>query len=105
MRFYFEVTDADAFNAISSTASFKGVSLKFVNKKVSGQDLVYIETQGLAPGDLETVFEISIGGNVYRYDFKDYIERVGSVDSRFVDTAKYVYAYSHFARLYKTGEY
>ena len=105
MRFYFEVTDADAFNAISGTASFKGVSLKFVNKKVSGQDLVYIETQGLAPGDLETVFEISIGGNVYKYDFKDYIERVGSVDSRFVDTAKYVYAYSHFARLYKTGEY
>ncbi len=105
MRFYFEVTDQAAFNAISGTASYKGVSLKFVNTKVSGQDLVYIETQGLAPGDLENVFELSVGGNVYRYDFKDYIVRVDSVDSRFTETAKYAFAFSHFAKAYKTGEY
>lgn len=105
MRFYFEVTDVDAFHAISGTASFKGQSLKFVETKANGQDLVYIETQGLGPGALENVFEISIGGNVYKYDFKDYIVRVGSVEPRFVDTAKYAFAFSHFANMYKIGEY
>ena len=105
LRFYFEVTDEAAFQAISGTASLKGVSLKFAEKKVNGQDLVYLETQGLAPGELEQVFELSIGGSVYKYDFKDYIVRVGSVDPRFVDTAKYAYAFSHFANIYKIGEY
>lgn len=105
LRFYFEVTDEASFQAISGTASLKGVSLKFAEKKVNGQDLVYLETQGLAPGELEQVFELSIGGSVYKYDFKDYIVRVGSVDPRFVDTAKYAYAFSHFANVYKTGAY
>ena len=103
MRFYFEVTDTDAFNAISGTASYKGVSLKFVNTKVNGQDLVYIETQGLMPGDLESIFNITIGNNVYTYDFRDYIIRVDSVDTFFVATAKGAYAYSHFAKVYQEG--
>ena len=105
MRFYFEVTDANAFKAVNGTASFKGQSLKFIKTKVNGKSLVYIETQGLGPGALENIFEISIGGNVYKYDFKDFILRVGSVEPRFVDTAKYIYAFSHFANMYKIGEY
>lgn len=103
MRFYFEVTDVDAFHAISGTASFKGVSLKFVDRIVDGRELVYIETQGLNPGDLENIFEISIGGNTYRYDYRDYLRKVIENDQyyKFMYTAMAAYSFSHFAKAYQ----
>ena len=105
MRFYFKVTDETAFQAVSSTASFKSTGLKFKTAKVSGEDLVYIETQGLAPGDLESIFVISIGGNSYRYDFKDYLRKVIENDqySKFMTTAMSAYTFSHFAKQFKEG--
>ena len=80
LRFYFRVTDAAAFAKIKDTAYFKSKNLKFVEKEVGGENLVYIETQGLMPGDLQKIFEITIGGKTYRYDYKDYMMKVKSSD-------------------------
>ena len=104
LRFYFRVTDAAAFAKIKDTAYFKSKNLKFVEKEVGGENLVYIETQGLMPGDLQKIFEITIGGKTYRYDYKDYMMKVKSVDNgMFEETAKYAYAFSYFSNKYQEG--
>ena len=104
MRFYFSVTDATAFAAIKDTAYFKSQKLKFIDAVVDGQSLVYIETQGLMPGDLENVFEITVNSNVYTYDFRDYINRLYNADEYFLYTARAAYTFSHFAKKFQEGQ-
>lgn len=104
MRFYFRVTDATAFAAIKDTAYFKSQKLKFIDAVVDGQSLVYIETQGLMPGDLENVFEITVNSNVYTYDFRDYINRLNNADEYFLYTARAAYTFSHFAKKFQEGQ-
>ena len=102
LRFYFRVTDATAFAAVKDSAYFKSKNLKFAEREVSGENLVYIETQGLLPGDLQKIFEITIGGKTYRYDYKDYMMKVKAIDNgKFEETAKYAYAFSNFANEYQ----
>lgn len=104
LRFYFRVTDATAFAAVKESVYFKSVNLKFVDKEVNGENLVYIETQGLMPGDLQKIFEIKIGDKTYRYDYKDYMQRVKNIDNgRFEETAKYAYAFSYYSNKYQEG--
>ena len=101
MRFYFRVTDETKFNNL--TVSFRSQDLEFRSAKVNNEDMVYIETPGLLPGDLEGVFVIKFNDVVYTYDFRDYMQRVGNVDSRFTPVACYAYAFSHYARIYQEG--
>ena len=104
MRFYFRVTDETAFAAIKDTAYFKSQKLKFIDAVVDGQSLVYIETQGLMPGDLENIFEITINSNVYTYDFRDYINRLNNDDEYFLYTARAAYTFSHYAKKFQEGQ-
>ena len=103
MRFYFEVTNVDAFNNFKDSATYKSKSLTFKNATVGGQELVYIETPGLAPGALENVFVISIAQIDYRYDFKDFLRKVMNSDqySKFMSTAMGAYTFSHFSKKFR----
>ena len=99
IRFYFRITDQAKYNAL--VANYP--SLKFVSKTVNGENLVYLDTRGLKAGELENAIEITIGNKVYKYDFLDYISRVGSVNYDFTYVAQYMYLYSKYARIYQEG--
>ena len=103
VRFYFEVTDQEKFNTL--TASYNSKDLQFKNKTVGGKALVYIETPGLAAGAIESAITVKIGGNNYAYDYRYYIQQclTNSNYERFAETACYLYAVSHYARIYQEG--
>ena len=103
IRFYFEVKDADKFSSL--TASYNSQNLTFKSKTVNGQQLVYIETPGLAAGAIESAITVTIGGNDYTYDFRYYIQQcvANNAELKFADVACYLYAVSHYARIYQQG--
>ena len=103
VRFYFEVTDQAKFANL--TASYKSNELKFKSKNVNGVDLVYVETPGLAAGDIELPVTVKINGTDYTYDFRYYIQQCIAKDSdqHFAETAVSLYAVSHYARIYQEG--
>ena len=63
-----------------------------------------LQAQGLMPGDLENVFEITINSNVYTYDFRDYINRLNNADEYFLYTARAAYTFSHYAKKFQEGQ-
>ena len=101
VRFYFEVTDQAKFDNL--TASYNSQSLSFKNRTLGGKDLVYIETPGLAAGAIESAITVKIGGNNYSYDYRYYLRQciTNSEYGDFAETALYLYAVSHFARIYQ----
>ena len=62
------------------------------------------QAQGLMPGDLENVFEITVNSNVYTYDFRDYINRLNNADEYFLYTARAAYTFSHYAKKFQEGQ-
>lgn len=103
IRFYFEVKDPD--NIKNLTASYNSQTLTFKSKTVDGKSLVYIETPGLAAGDIEQPVTVKINGNDYTYDFRYYIQQciAKKYEQGFAETACSLYALSHFARIYQEG--
>ena len=103
IRFYFEVKDPEKISGL--TASYNSQTLTFKNKTVNGQKLVYIETPGLAAGDIENAITVKIGGNDYTYDFRYYIQQciIKDNEQHFASAAGYLYAVSHFAKIYQGG--
>lgn len=101
MRFYFEITDQSKFSAV--TASIESQDLQFIRRSVNGKSLVYLETPGLAAGALENAIVINIGGVDFTYDYLYYVQRCSADYDGFTNTAKAIYAVSHYARLYEGG--
>ena len=103
IRFYFEVKDPDKIKDL--TASYDSNNLTFKSRTVDGKSLVYIETPGLAAGDIENAITVKINDNEYSYDFRYYIQQCIAKDSeqKFASVAGYLYAVSHFARIYQEG--
>ena len=101
IRFYFRITDAE--KAAELTASFKSQNLTFKKRTVNGENLIYIETQGLKPGDIVEPFNIKINDKEYSYDFKDYINKCyeNPEFNVFFRVATYQFALSHFAKRYQ----
>ena len=103
VRFYFEVKDPDKIKDL--TASYDLNNLTFKSRTVDGKSLVYIETPGLAAGDIENAITVKINDNEYSYDFRYYIQQCLAKNSeqKFAYTACYLYAVSHYARIYQEG--
>jgi hypothetical protein len=103
IRFYFEVKDPD--NIKNLTASYNSQTLTFKSKTVNGKNLVYIETPGLAAGEIEQPITVTINGSAYTYDFRYYIQQciAKKYEQGFAETACSLYALSHFARIYQEG--
>lgn len=103
VRFYFEVKDATKINSL--TASYNSQNLTFKSKTLNGKNLVYIETPGLAAGAIENAITVTIGGNSYTYDFRYYIQQciIKDDEQHFASVACYLYAVSHFAKIYQGG--
>ena len=99
MRFYFRVTDAT--KAKNLTATFRSKGLTFTKRTVNNEELIYIETPGLLPGELEDPLVITINGTQYTYDFKDYIRRCYKNGGTYFDVATYQYALSHYSKKYQ----
>ena len=103
VRFYFEWKEPEKISGL--TASYNSQTLTFKNKTVNGQKLVYFETPGLAAGDIENAITVKIGGNDYTYDFRYYIQQciIKDNEQHFASVAGYLYAVSHFAKIYQGG--
>ena len=103
IRFYFEVKDPAKISSL--TASYGSTNITFKSRTVSGKNLVYIETPGLAAGDIEKPITVKICGEEYTYDFRYYIQQCIAKNSeqKFAYTACYLYAVSHYARIYQEG--
>lgn len=103
VRLYFEVTDQAKFANL--TASYNSKSLSFKTRTIGGKDLVYIETPGLAAGAIEEAITVKIGGKDYSYDYRYYLLQCLTNISyeSFADTACYLYAVSHYAKIYQEG--
>ena len=101
IRFYFRITDAE--KAADLVASFKSQNLTFKKRTVNGENLIYIETPGLKPGDIVDPFNIKINDKEYSYDFKDYILKCyeNPEFNVFFRVATYQFALSHFANSYQ----
>ena len=99
MRFYFRITDAE--KAANLAASFKSQDLTFKKRTINGENLIYIETQGLMPGDIVEPFYVKINNKEYSYDFKDYILKSYTTNNGFAQVAAYQFALSHFANEYQ----
>ncbi|MBQ6018379.1 MAG: leucine-rich repeat protein [Clostridiales bacterium] len=103
VRFYFEIKDPAKINSL--TASYKSQGLTFKTRTVNGVKLVYIETPGLAAGEIEQPITVTINGSTYTYDFRFYIQQciAKKYEQGFAETACSLYALSHFARIYQEG--
>ena len=103
VRFYFEATDP--FKVSLLTPYYNSQRLSFKNKTVDGKNLVYIETPGLAAGAIESAITVKIGGKNYSYDYRYYMQQclTNSNYTDFAETACYLYAVSHYARIYQEG--
>ena len=100
IRLYFVVTDEAKFAEVKATYNSK--TLKFRSTKIGTQDVVFIETPGLCPGELLSPVVVTIAGVDYEYDFKDYLGKAleGTSDS-LKDVTKSLYTYAYYANRYK----
>ena len=103
IRIYFEIKDPAKISNL--TASYGSQGLTFKTRTVNGVKLVYIETPGLAAGEIEQPITVTINGSAYTYDFRYYIQQCVAKNSeqKFADCACDLYAVSHYARIYQGG--
>ncbi|MBR5975011.1 MAG: leucine-rich repeat domain-containing protein [Clostridiales bacterium] len=102
MRFYFTFDPSVTLEQLNASLNVtcKGQQLQFKQKILNGKDVVYIDTPGLFAGELEDAIIISINGNEYSYDYKDYMTRMTTRSSDFIPVARSLYEFSHYANEY-----
>jgi hypothetical protein len=104
IRLYFIVTDETKFAEVQ--AAYGSTALTFKKAKIGTQDVVYLETPGLCPPELVKPVEITIGGVVYEYDYKDYMGKcIEGTSWNLKSVAKSLYTYSYFANAYKEAHH
>ena len=99
IRHYYDVINRDLFNAVKDNIEFSGEKVGYTDK----DGLIYFELKNISAADLDKLYTLKIGENMYEYSVLDYVKACMNSDSVSTDMkalAKATYYYNQAAKNY-----